>query len=125
MVEPGSKEAFKRALDYRNGNGAGAGAGAAGGGDSPLLGGSPDFGELIKSHELIRRMVRIDGIWYYVRECSHVPVSVMLLMLITTTIAFPIKNELDLDPGHGQLEMILVGILILFINAIYFYLYCP
>ncbi|CAD6333964.1 unnamed protein product [Miscanthus lutarioriparius] len=43
VVEPGSKEAFKRALEYRNGNGAG--AGAAGGGDSPLLGGSPDFGQ--------------------------------------------------------------------------------
>ena len=42
------------------------------------------------------------------RKCSHDPVSVMLLMLMTTTIAFPIKNELDLDPGHGQLEMILV-----------------
>lgn len=40
-VEPGSKEAFKRALEYRNGNGAGAGAG---GGDSPVLGGSLDFG---------------------------------------------------------------------------------
>ncbi|KAG0517879.1 hypothetical protein BDA96_09G127000 [Sorghum bicolor] len=44
VVEPGSKEAFKRALEYRNGNGAGAGA-AGGGGDSPLLGGSPDFGQ--------------------------------------------------------------------------------
>ncbi|AQK93183.1 protein ENL isoform X1 [Zea mays] len=42
VSEPGSKEAFKRALEYRNGNGAGAGAA---GGDSPLLGGSPDFGQ--------------------------------------------------------------------------------
>ncbi|KAJ1262666.1 hypothetical protein BS78_09G126700 [Paspalum vaginatum] len=38
--ESGSKEAFKRALEYRNGNGAG-----AGGGDSPVLGGSLDFGQ--------------------------------------------------------------------------------
>jgi hypothetical protein len=107
VVEPGSKEAFKRALEYRNGNGAGAGA-AGGGGDSPLLGGSPDFGELInKHHELNGRMVRIDAIWY-IRECSHVPVSVMLSMLMTTTITFPMKIELDLDRGHGQLEMILV-----------------
>ncbi|PWZ11914.1 hypothetical protein Zm00014a_014910 [Zea mays] len=42
VSDPGSKEAFKRALEYRNGNGAGAGAA---GGDSPLLGGSPDFGQ--------------------------------------------------------------------------------
>uniref|UniRef100_K3Z7J5 Uncharacterized protein n=1 Tax=Setaria italica TaxID=4555 RepID=K3Z7J5_SETIT len=40
--ESGSKEAFKRALEYRNGNGTGA---RAGGGEAPLLGGSPDFGQ--------------------------------------------------------------------------------
>ncbi|PVH62464.1 hypothetical protein PAHAL_3G300800 [Panicum hallii] len=38
----GSKEAFKRALEYRNGNGTGS---RAGGGEAPLLGGSPDFGQ--------------------------------------------------------------------------------
>ncbi|WVZ98313.1 hypothetical protein U9M48_043773 [Paspalum notatum var. saurae] len=43
VAEPGSKEAFKRALESRNGNGAG--AGGAGGGDSPVLGGSLDFGQ--------------------------------------------------------------------------------
>ncbi|CAL4893295.1 unnamed protein product [Urochloa decumbens] len=40
--EPGSKEAFRRALEYRNGNGTGV---RAGGGEAPLLGGSPDFGQ--------------------------------------------------------------------------------
>ena len=44
----GSKEAFKRALDHSNGNGTGA---RAGGGEAPLLGGSLDFGELMKSLE--------------------------------------------------------------------------
>ena len=58
------------------------------------------------------------------RECSHDPVSVMLLMLMTTTIAFPIKNELDLDPVWSIGNDFSSGILILFINAIYFYLYC-
>ncbi|CAN6333271.1 unnamed protein product, partial [Urochloa humidicola] len=40
--ESGSKEAFKRALEYRNGNGTGA---RGAGGEAPLLGGSPDFGQ--------------------------------------------------------------------------------
>ncbi|KAG2627934.1 hypothetical protein PVAP13_3KG265884 [Panicum virgatum] len=38
----GSKEAFKRALEYRNVDGTGA---RAGGIEAPLLGGSPDFGQ--------------------------------------------------------------------------------
>ncbi|CAN6347051.1 unnamed protein product [Urochloa humidicola] len=42
--ESSSKEAFKRALEYRNGNGTGTAA-RAGGGEAPLLGGSPDFGQ--------------------------------------------------------------------------------
>nr|CAB3461650.1 unnamed protein product [Digitaria exilis] len=40
--ESGSKEAFQRALEYRNGNGTGV---RAGGGEAPLLGGSLDFGQ--------------------------------------------------------------------------------
>ncbi|TVU19176.1 hypothetical protein EJB05_35313, partial [Eragrostis curvula] len=60
----GSKEAFARALEYKNGNG---GRPGTAGGDSGLLGGSPDFGQnaLLSQDDTFSKALNKNGGYEY------------------------------------------------------------